>query len=81
MLIMSMRMRLTKSWMKLEEKNWNKNNINKKVSQLMKMRIQLMMIWKFKPFEDFGKQLGVILLEDIFAEVENEKNVDVIDKS
>ena len=52
MMIMTMRVRLTKSLMKLEEQNSNtiKNNI--KGSQLMTFRmnfvIQLRMIWKLR---------------------------------
>ena len=50
MMIMTMRMRLTKSLMKLEEKNYNTINNNMKGSQLMTFRmnfvIQLRMIWK-----------------------------------
>jgi hypothetical protein len=50
MIIITMKMRLTKSKMKLEEKNRNTSNNNMKGSKLMKFRtnfvIQLRMIWK-----------------------------------
>jgi hypothetical protein len=52
MMIMTMRMRLTKSLMKLEEQNSNTINNNMKGSQLMTFRmnfvIQLRMIWKLR---------------------------------
>ena len=52
MMIMTMRMRLTKSLMKLKEQNSNTINNNMKGSQLMTFRmnfvIQLRMIWKLR---------------------------------
>ena len=52
MMIMTMRVRLTKSLMKLEEQNSNTINNNMKGSQLMTFRmnfvIQLRMIWKLR---------------------------------
>ena len=81
-------MRFTTSLMKQDEQNLNAISNNMKVSQLMRFSMNVILIKDVikveteakidEPFEEYVKLINVRPVDDTFAEVEKEINVEVI---